>query len=105
MSGCWLCVARGQQVRISFKASNNSQSTNWFDLDDVTLETCSGPCTLAADVDGDADVDLTDLQLVAAAWRSTPPDLRYDVDQDGDVDVVDVMRVTAAQGNKCQWVH
>jgi len=58
------------------------------------------PCVLAGDQDGDGDVDLADLQAVAARWRQAagPP---YDLDGDGQVTVADIMRVAAAWGNAC----
>jgi hypothetical protein len=98
----------GQRVRVHFQGTNNAQSSAWFDLDDVTLEVCTGgatptPCTLPADVDGNDKVELRDIQLIAGAWRSDPPDLRYDVDGDGEVDVVDVMEAAVALGDACPF--
>jgi hypothetical protein len=59
--------------------------------------------TFWADVDQDGDVDIVDIQLVAARWgaRAGDPlyDARYDVDNegqgDGDIDIVDIQLVAS----------
>ncbi|HDP97783.1 MAG TPA: T9SS type A sorting domain-containing protein [bacterium] len=56
-----------------------------------------------ADVDGDQDVDIIDIQLVAAHWNTKQGDANfdpiYDVDNqgqgDGDVDIIDVQLVAS----------
>ena len=52
-----------------------------------------------ADIDNDGDVDIFDIQLVAARWntRTGEPDYDslYDIDQDGDVDIFDIQRVAS----------
>ncbi|MFC1569825.1 T9SS type A sorting domain-containing protein [bacterium] len=52
-----------------------------------------------ADIDKDGDVDVIDVQLVAAHWNTHEyePDFNkaYDIDDDGDVDVFDIQRVAA----------
>lgn len=58
-------------------------------------------CALFGDLDSDSDVDVQDVQLVAAAWRSDPPDPLYDLDADNDVDVADVISAAAHLGDPC----
>jgi len=51
------------------------------------------------DVDGDSDIDIVDIQLVAGKWNSKIGDSRYDpscdVDNDGDIDIADVQKVAS----------
>jgi hypothetical protein len=60
---------------------------------------------LPGDLDGDCDVDVVDIMLVASRWGSTAGDAsydaRYDSDSDGDIDVVDIMTVAAHWGEHC----
>jgi hypothetical protein len=60
---------------------------------------------LPGDMDGDCDVDIVDVMLVASRWNSAPGnpryDARYDVDADGDIDVVDIMLVAAHWNEAC----
>jgi hypothetical protein len=60
---------------------------------------------LPGDVDGDCDVDVVDIMLVAGRWNSALGDPRYDpcydVDGDGEIDVVDIMPVAAHWGGTC----
>ena len=50
-----------------------------------------------ADIDGDGDVDIFDIQTVAAHWNTQEGDPgydpQYDFDDDGDIDIFDVMAV------------
>jgi len=60
---------------------------------------------LAGDVDGDCDVDVVDIMLVAGRWGATRGsaryDARYDLDGDGDIDITDIMQVVAHWGEHC----
>ncbi len=60
---------------------------------------------LPGDVDGDCDVDIVDIMLVAGRWGShsgdADYDARYDLDNDGDIDITDVMTVVAHWGERC----
>jgi len=60
---------------------------------------------LAGDMDGDCDVDVVDIMLVAARWGAHAGDVLYDpwydLDHDGDIDIVDIMSVVAQWGNSC----
>jgi uncharacterized repeat protein (TIGR01451 family) len=58
------------------------------------------PCQ-HADVNADNVVNLTDVQLAAAAWRTTDFNPRYDLDGDGVVTVSDFQMVAAQLGKTC----
>jgi len=58
--------------------------------------------TFVGDLDHDCDVDIADIMLVAACWRSNDPECApYDLDGDGDVDIVDIMLVAVNWGKEC----
>jgi hypothetical protein len=61
--------------------------------------------TLSGDMDGDCDVDIVDIMLVASRWNSTVGDARYDprydLDHDGDIDIVDIMLVATRWNQHC----
>ena len=63
------------------------------------------PCILFGDLDGDGDVDIEDIMLVASRWRCRSGDDCYDeyfdMDKDGDIDVVDIMLVVVHWGETC----
>lgn len=56
--------------------------------------------TIPGDVDGDGDVDIFDIVIIAGVYGVSKPDPRYDpnndIDGDGDVDIFDIV---AAAGN------
>ncbi len=71
-------------------------------------------CVLPADVDGDGDVDIVDIMLVASRWSTScenpDPDsnpatpsyeARYDLNGDCRIDIVDIMQVAANWGERC----
>lgn len=64
--------------------------------------------TLAGDMDGDCDVDVVDIMLVAGRWASVAGDAnydsRYDCDMDGDIDIVDIMFVAGRWSQSCAGV-
>jgi len=76
------------------------------------------PSTLFGDMDGDGDVDVADIMLVASRWSTscdnpdpdnddTTPnyDAFYDLDGDCDIDIVDIMLVAAHWGETCGTGH
>ena len=64
------------------------------DLSDNTLSTWI-TVTIPGDFDGDRDVDIFDIVMIADAYGSTRSDLTYnptcDIDADGDIDIFDVV--------------
>ncbi|MBC8422418.1 MAG: hypothetical protein H8E01_00145 [Chloroflexi bacterium] len=70
-----------------------------------TPTSTSTPCVLTGDLDGDNDVDVEDVMLVANSWRCQVGDDcyddRYDLDDDGDIDIVDIMMVVVHWGETC----
>ncbi len=61
--------------------------------------------TLFGDLDGDCDVDVVDIMMVASRWccqrEDSCYDARCDLDNDGDIDIVDIMQVAAHWGEVC----
>lgn len=61
-----------------------------------------GPtCALAGDLNGDGQVTVLDIQMIAAAWPQATSSFPYDQSGDGDLDVQDVTLVTAQFGAAC----
>lgn len=69
-----------------------SLGCHWADVEpDATHDILNNTC--------DDDVDIADIQAVAAQWhRPQPPGSVYDNDHDGDVDIVDIQRVASHWG-------
>jgi hypothetical protein len=63
------------------------------------------PVSLFGDMDGDCDVDVVDIMLVASRWGSSVGDpeydARYDLDGNGTIDTADVMLVAARWDTHC----
>jgi hypothetical protein len=61
--------------------------------------------TIPGDLDGDCDVDIVDIMLIAVRWGThtgdAAYDARYDLDSDGDIDVTDIMTVAAHWSESC----
>ncbi|MBM4467394.1 MAG: hypothetical protein FJ014_17870, partial [Chloroflexi bacterium] len=59
-------------------------------------------CDLPGDLNCDCVVDIADIMLVAACWRSNDPACApYDLDDDSDIDIVDIMLVAVHWGESC----
>lgn len=76
---------------------------NYFSYSDAWRFTTGTTSRFWADIDGDGDVDIIDVQLVAARWNTQQGDPgyepRFDLDNegqgDGDIDIIDVQLVAA----------
>lgn len=61
-----------------------------------------GPtCVLAGDLNGDGQVTVLDIQMIAGAWPQSTASFPYDQSGDGDLDIQDVTLVTAQFGSAC----
>jgi hypothetical protein len=61
-----------------------------------------GPtCALAGDLNGDGQVTVLDIQMIAGAWPQTTTSFPYDQNGDGDLDIQDVTLVAAQFGAAC----
>lgn len=69
------------------------------------LEITYSPCTLPSDLNGDGDVDVADIMLVANCWHCHSGDdcyeEQYDLDDNDQIDVVDIMLVAMDWGETC----
>jgi hypothetical protein len=67
--------------------------------------TLAAAATLPGDMDGDCDVDIVDIMLVANRWGASEGqpnyDAHYDLDLNGQIDVADIMLVAAQWGTAC----
>jgi hypothetical protein len=61
---------------------------------------------MTGDLDGDCDVDIADIMLVASRWHTAAGDPDYDplhdMDGDGNMDIVDIMLVAVQWGESCE---
>jgi hypothetical protein len=61
-----------------------------------------GPtCALAGDLNGDGQVTVLDIQMIAGAWPQTTASFPYDQSGDGDLDIQDITLVAAQFGSVC----
>ena len=58
-------------------------------------------CALAGDLNGDGQVTVLDIQMIAAAWPQATASFPYDQNGDGDLDIQDVTLVAAQFGAVC----
>ncbi|NOZ05933.1 MAG: right-handed parallel beta-helix repeat-containing protein [Chloroflexi bacterium] len=58
-------------------------------------------CALTGDFDGDRQITVSDMLIVAGDWHDPAFDPAHDLDGNGMVDVVDVMQVAARWGQSC----
>ncbi len=97
----------GDAQPLPFTTPDESHLQATFDLGVSAVlsftATTTWPCQIPGDLDCDCDVDVLDIMLVAACWRSADPECDpYDLDGDGDVDIVDVMLVAVHWGETCE---
>lgn len=110
----------GILARISLSTKDIADATD-LDLENVQVtdkegdllpvEVIDGKVTIVSrypyDIDDDGDVDIVDIQLVAARWNTKKGDAKYDpfcdIDGDRDIDVVDIQRVAAHWGEKAPF--
>jgi predicted secreted protein/cell division septation protein DedD len=77
--------------------------------DPISVDLQDGQVTVTesipGDMDGDCDVDVVDIMIVASHWNAVEGEQRYDpacdMDNDGDIDVVDIMLVASHWGDTC----
>jgi hypothetical protein len=76
------------------------QARVWLDADDANstndiFEFSAVFVTIPGDVDGDRDVDIFDIVLIAGVYGISKPDPDYnpncDIDGDGDIDIFDIV--------------
>jgi hypothetical protein len=71
----------------------------------VTPTPTTTPTNPPCDLDGDGDVDIADIMLVASLWHTAvgDPDFNpdYDLDGNGVIDIVDIMLVAVHWGETC----
>ena len=58
-------------------------------------------CALAGDLNGDGQVTVLDIQMIAGAWPQATASFPYDQSGDGDLDIQDVTLVAAQFGAVC----
>ncbi|NNF41641.1 MAG: CRTAC1 family protein [Phycisphaerales bacterium] len=80
------------EVRVDWPGGGHDR---WFDVPVDQVLTLSPPPATSGDVDGDGDVDFTDLLSVLAAWGPCAGDCPADLDGDGSVGFSDVLTVLA----------
>ena len=109
----------GSGVLATITFSPQAGGTSDLHLQDVQItDTATGPipvdrqdgqvtvtASIPGDLDGDCDVDVVDIMMVASHWNTTEGQPGYDpacdMDDDGDVDVVDIMLVASRWGDTC----
>jgi hypothetical protein len=97
-------VAEGEVCRLRGYAW--AEAAGWINLDDdaVFVAAIDACCEIPGDVDGDGDVDQSDLGLILGDWGcdSPPaPECPGDADGDGDVDQSDLGLLLSHFGEAC----
>jgi hypothetical protein len=110
-----LSLTNGVTYYFAISATNGSGISSVGYSDGITVDTnyvtptptptATPTPTVCYDFDGDGQVDIDDIQQVAAHWRqrSGDPgwDARFDVNGDGVINIVDIMQVAAHWGESC----
>ena len=115
LAGATPITTSGELLLLVFKALGVAGSGTNLTLTRGDLNEGSIPTTLqhghlsieaCYDFDGDGQVDVDDIQQVAAHWRQRTGDsgwdARFDLNGDGVINIVDIMRVSAHWGESCQ---
>jgi hypothetical protein len=115
LAGVAPITTSGELLLFVFKALGPAGSETNLTLTRGDLNEGSIPTTLqhgrlsieaCYDFDGDGQVDVDDIQQVAAHWRQRAGDpgwdARFDVNGDGVINIVDIMKVAAHWGESCQ---
>jgi len=114
LAGATPITTSGELLLFVFKALGPVGSGTDLTLTKGDLNEGSIPTTLqhgylsieaCYDFDGDGQVDVDDIQQVAAHWRQRTSDpgweARFDVNGDGVINIVDIMKVAAHWGKTC----
>jgi hypothetical protein len=99
-------VADGQStvyLRWAMGPTDDSNTYPGWNIDDVEIWAVDMSPECPGDLDGDGDVDLSDLSILLAHYGMTSG-AEYedgDLDGDGDVDLTDLSALLAAYGTSC----
>ena len=96
-AGCTVLVCLG----LLLPGSHTSIADGEFTAAGIGTNTSA----LVGDLDGDCDVDIADIMLVATRWHAAEGDpnyvAAYDLDDNGVIDIVDIMLVAVHWGESC----
>ena len=87
---------RSVRIALRFVRQGGLSTDGFFDDLSLLLSVATGPC--AADIDGDGNVNLSDIPLFAADYLAGTHPARSDINGDGLVDLSDIPLLAAAIG-------
>lgn len=97
-------VADGQssvRVRWAMGSTDGSVTYSGWNIDDVRIRALVPLVGCAGDLNGDLDVDFTDLNILLSAFGDLGPGSPGDVDGDGDCDFGDLNIMLSVFGDSC----